>query len=179
MTQSNLIKYLDLDKWDNHDDSHYAWQGEIPLDNLPRLLNMADSEQTQQPLQLDLHIKKSGEIILLNVITKGVLWQTCQRCLEPVATSLASDYQLALLKNESHVALLNEDTEYLLLEELTNDNKLYLLEILEDEMLVNLPLSPKHDDCEIHYHQDENSDTVAEEPTKENPFAVLAGLKLS
>lgn len=178
MSEKNLIKYLDLNKWENHDDSDYHWQGEIALQTFPRLIAMADeNHDNATPLHLDLTVKKNGEIIFWQATTKGTLWQTCQRCLEPVGISLDTERMLALLKNESHVALLDEDVEYLLLEELSKDNKLYLLEMLEDELLVELPLSPKHDDCQMNFSPSAVENTETEE--KVNPFSVLAGLKLS
>ena len=47
--------------------------------------------------------------------------------------------------------------------------------MIEDELLVDLPLAPKHDDCEMAVTEvGELPEAVAE---KENPFAVLASLK--
>lgn len=172
-----LIKYLDLSKWENHDDNQYTWQGDIPLNALPRLIATTDDVANTEELHLQLSVQKKGEIIFWQAITKGTLWQTCQRCLEPVAISLDGKRNLALLTKESHVALLDEDMDYLLIEELSKDNKLYLLDILEDELLVDLPMSAKHDDCEMNFSQNVVEDNELEE--KPNPFAILAGLKLS
>ena len=108
--------------------------------------------------------------------TDGVIWQTCQRCLEPVAVELAIDSELALLENQSHVALLDEDTDTILLEEITDGNKLWLLPMIEDELLVELPLSPKHDDCEMAITQ--IGELPADSEEKANPFAMLADLKV-
>jgi hypothetical protein len=67
------------------------------------------------------------------------------------------------------------DQEIILIDELTDDNKLWLLSMIEDELLVDLPLAPKHDDCEMAVTEvGELPEAVAE---KENPFAVLASLK--
>lgn len=173
-----LIKYLDLNKWENYDDNHYTWQGDIPLQSLPRLIATTDDNiKNTGNLSLQLSVYKKGEIIFWQATTQGTLWQACQRCLEPVGISLDGERTLALLTNETHVALLDEDTDYLLIEELSKDNKLYLLDILEDELLVDLPMSAKHDDCEMNFSQNAEEDSEVEE--KPNPFAVLAGLKLS
>jgi uncharacterized protein len=45
---------------------------------------------------------------------------------------------------------------------------------LEDELLLLMPLSPKHDACE-HKHQPAVQDVVEEK--RDNPFDVLASLK--
>lgn len=171
-----LAKYIDLAKWEHNSDAHYEWQGDISLTELPRVYALRDSNQPDDtPLHIKLAVKKNGAVIMWRLQTDGTLWQTCQRCLEPVAVDLHTDSELALLQDETHIALLAEDTESILLDELTEGDKLYLLSMIEDELLVDLPMAPKHDDCEMAVSQvGELPETVEE---KENPFAMLAGLK--
>lgn len=172
----NLAKYIDLAKWEHNTDNHYHWQGEIALQQLPRIMALADEQHdNSQPLSVSIDVKKNGAIVQWQLTTKGTLWQTCQRCLEPVAISLDTDSELALLEKESHIGLLDEETEYLLISELTKDNKLYLLSMIEDELLVDLPLAPKHDDCQMAISQVGEAIEIIEE--KESPFAILANLK--
>ncbi|ELA09554.1 hypothetical protein MOMA_04090 [Moraxella macacae 0408225] len=170
----HLIKYIDLAKWEYHTDNHYHWQGKIALQQLPRVRALADERHNNdQPLLVNLEVKKTGAVIWWQLSSNGVLWQTCQRCLEPVAIDLNVKSELALLEKESHVGLLDENTEYLLLSELTKDNKLYLLSMIEDELLVALPLAPKHDDCKMAVTTGETIEVIEE---KQNPFAILANL---
>ena len=49
-----------------------------------------------------------------------------------------------------------------------------LLSLIEDELLLLMPLSPKHESCE-HKHQPAVEDVVEEK--RDNPFDVLASLK--
>lgn len=171
-----LAKYIDLAKWDHNNDNEYHWQGQIALQDLPRLYALRDeTHRNNEPLNITLTIKKTGVIIMWHLKTAGTLWQTCQRCLEPVAIDLDTDSEIALLESEAHVALLDEDIETILLSELTNDNKLWLLPMIEDELLVDLPLSPKHADCHMAVTQVGELPEVVEE--QENPFAMLASLK--
>ena len=175
-TSTTLAKYIDLDKWEYNNDTHYEWQGNLSLEQFPRLWALRDDNHANdEPLNVSLNVEKRGAILHWHLKTDGVIWQTCQRCLEPVAVDLFTDSELALLEKESHIALVDEDAETILLDELTDDNKLWLLPMIEDELLVDLPLSPKHDDCEMAVT------TVGELPEdieeKENPFAMLAGLK--
>lgn len=171
-----LAKYLDLAKWEHNNETEYHWQGQIALSQFSRLWASRDANQRNEaPLEVDLSIEKRGTILHWHLQTDGELWQTCQRCLEPVATELYIDSELALLEDESQVALLPEDSEVILLAELTDDNKLWLLPMIEDELLVGLPLAPKHDDCEMAVTQVGEIPEIAQD--KENPFAMLAGLK--
>ena len=148
----------------------------MSLKDLLRIYALGDEHHdNDQPLDVILDIQKKGAVVFWQLNTTGVLWQTCQRCLDPVAVSLDVDSELALLEDENHVALLDEGTEIILIDELTDDNKLWLLPMIEDELLVDLPLAPKHDDCEMAVTEvGELPEAVAE---KENPFAVLASLK--
>lgn len=175
-TSNPLAKFVDLAKWEHNNDTRYDWQGELSLAQFPRLWALRDeSHPNDEPLAVHLTVEKRGAIVHWHLQTDGVIWQTCQRCLAPVAVDLFTDSELALLENESHAALLEDGSETILLEELTEDNKLWLLPMIEDELLVDLPLSPKHDDCEMAVSQ------VGELPeldaAKDNPFAILASLK--
>lgn len=173
---ASLVKFIDLARWEHNNDNHYHWEGKVSLKDLLRIYALGDEHHdNDQPLDVILDIQKKGEVVFWQLNTTGVLWQTCQRCLDPVAVSLAVDSELALLEDENHVALLDEGTEIILIDELTDDNKLWLLSMIEDELLVDLPLAPKHDDCEMAVTEvGELPEAVAE---KENPFAVLASLK--
>ena len=173
---ASLVKFIDLARWEHNNDNHYHWEGKVSLKDLLRIYALGDEHHdNDQPLDVILDIQKKGDVVFWQLNTTGVLWQTCQRCLDPVAVSLAVDSELALLEDENHVALLDEGTEIILIDELTDDNKLWLLSMIEDELLVDLPLAPKHDDCEMAVTEvGELPEAVAE---KENPFAVLASLK--
>lgn len=175
-SSASLVKFIDLARWEHNNDNHYHWEGKVSLKDLLRIYALGDEHHdNDQPLDVILDIQKKGEVVFWQLNTTGVLWQTCQRCLDPVAVSLAVDSELALLEDENHVALLDEGTEIILIDELTDDNKLWLLSMIEDELLVDLPLAPKHDDCEMTVTEvGELPEAVAE---KENPFAVLASLK--
>ena len=175
-SSASLVKFIDLARWEHNNDNHYHWQGEVSLTQLPRIYALRDDNHANdEPLAVTLDIQKRGEVVFWQLQTTGTLWQTCQRCLEPVAVSLDVDSELALLEDENHVALLDEGTEIIMLDELTDDNKLWLLPMIEDELLVDLPLAPKHEDCQMAVTEfGELPETATE---KDNPFAVLASLK--
>ncbi|MBL8320960.1 MAG: DUF177 domain-containing protein, partial [Acinetobacter sp.] len=105
-----------------------------------------------------------------------------QRCLNAVEIELASDFHLALVDDESLKERLDEDADFIVLGESEATTKgdydapatADLLALIEDELLLLLPLSPKHDACE-HKHQPAVQEAAAEK--RDNPFDVLAGLK--
>lgn len=175
-----LAKYLDLNKWANNDQAEYHWQGTLSLDQLPRIAALPDNTpaptaEAPSQVAVNLSIRQAGALLLWSLHTDGTLWQTCQRCLEPVAVPLTIDSEFALLHDESQAALVSEDTETILLDEITDDAKLNLLAMIEDELLVALPLAPKHAHCHMAVTQAGELPEAAVQ--QDNPFAVLAALK--
>ncbi len=179
---AQLPKYIDMAKWENAPETHITWQGEVAIKALPRLFVLQDSQSQKSPdqaekLQVDIEFFQKNAVVWAKIRTHGTLWQTCQRCLEPVAVPLDYDNTLAILNDDSETQLIDEDTDFVLLDELphdsSSDKKLLVSPFIEDELLVHLPLAPKHDDCEMAVTEVGEF----EEDLQENPFAMLASLK--
>lgn len=98
---------------------------------------------------------------------------TCQRCLGPVTVPLAFERWFRFVADEATAELLDDETEEDLLA-LSNDFDLYGL--VEDELLMALPLVPVHEACpgDSPYL---GAEVEADEAAKPNPFAVLAKLR--
>jgi uncharacterized protein len=103
----------------------------------------------------------------------------CQNCLEAVTLPVTASIQLGIITTLEQADRLPTGYEPLLIE----DEKVVLKDLIEDELLLAIPLFPKHQhNCAK--LEDYAVDLLAEEKpveeTKpENPFAVLAKLKLS
>ncbi|MEN9769196.1 MAG: hypothetical protein RLZZ180_826 [Pseudomonadota bacterium] len=93
----------------------------------------------------------------------------CQRCLAPVLEAIEIDRWFRFVESEEVALAEDDDCEEDLL---VMQPQFDLLNLLEDELLLDLPLVPMHKRC---------PDSVPEldqpEVAKPNPFAVLAGLK--
>lgn len=170
---NTLMKYLDLTKWTHEQQSDYCWQGELDLSLFSRLFVLRDVTANNEQLSVKLQIQQIHSVIWWHLQTQGEFWQTCQRCLNPVAISLNYDNSIALLRDESQLKFINEDDDYILIDELADNQKLWLLPMIEDELLMLLPLSAKHEDCQMAVS---TVGAVAEIP-EDNPFAVLVNLK--
>ncbi|MDB5868891.1 MAG: hypothetical protein JWP96_1223 [Polaromonas sp.] len=102
----------------------------------------------------------------------------CQRCMGMVATALEVDQWYRFVATED-IAMAEDDAS----EEdlLVMAPQFDLLAVLEDELLMALPLVPMHDECPVapvlQAGEDELADEAGEKPGKPNPFAVLAQLK--
>ena len=96
------------------------------------------------------------------------LWQTCQRCSQPVAITVDSDFQLVVVEGLDEAAALNDAFDPLM----ADDEKINLLDLLEDELLLSLPVVARHEECHAWQYDEPIS---AEE--RENPFRILQKLK--
>jgi len=111
----------------------------------------------------------------LHLQAEASTWLTCQRCLQPVASDVAVDRWLRFVEDESKAAELDADSDD---DVLALPRHLDTRELIEDELLLALPLVPRHDQCPQPLPMavaDEGAEDA--EPQRPNPFAALAALK--
>ncbi len=172
---NSMPEHISLDKWA---DTGYEWSGEIEPNIFKRLAVSLSTEHEQSKTKIDANLYRRNNVLHLAFTLTGEVWLTCQRCLQPVAIDLSDDYDIALLENDSQVRLVNEEQDYLLLDEVvTEQSPEHLLpfkKLVEDEILLKIPMAPKHVDCEMTVEQ---FGEIPEEEETENPFAALASLK--
>ncbi|QWE16088.1 YceD family protein [Polynucleobacter sp. AP-Nino-20-G2] len=117
---------------------------------------------------------------ILQLRLKGRLHLLCQRCLQDSAFDLAEERQFVMVATEAEAdAYPIEDDQQ---EPLVASQHFDLLELIEDEILLSLPLIPKHPEgaCEAHassFGENGAEDDELEKP--ENPFNVLKNMKKS
>ena len=115
--------------------------------------------------------------IWLHLQAQVTLPLTCQRCLAPVDTPMAVDRWFRFVADEATAAAEDEDSEE---DVLALEPRPSLRELIEDELLMELPLLPMHDSCPqapaaLAAPQDAGADV--EDPPRRNPFAELVRLK--
>lgn len=166
-----------LEKWA---DVGFFWEGEMAVAHFERLsAQIGLDEQVLQDVLLAVSVKlqKQSGVLWLNFTVQGSLPTPCQRCLEPIDIEVTGDYRLAILFDETQIEQI-EDAEYVLVWELGLSGGRKLLpikELLEDELLLALPLSPRHEDCQMPVEME--AEDEIEDEAKDNPFAALAALK--
>ena len=113
------------------------------------------------------------------------VWLTCQRCLQPLALSLSLDRRLRFVHGESQAEAMDAEIED---DVLALPLWLDLRELIEDELLLALPLVPRHDSCPqplpvaVGQSEQRGQDPGAEPwpdnvPEQPHPFAALRALK--
>ena len=111
----------------------------------------------------------------IHLRVQAALPLTCQRCMDAVVTPVDVDRHFVFVPDEDTAAALDDESEDDVLELSADFN---LLGLVEDEVLMALPLVPSHDECPtgvVHSVQTDDFDEAAEE--KPHPFAALAALK--
>lgn len=148
------------------------WDGDLGGDELPRV-RAAAREGSPISVQVGLIVVRGalGEIRLQGALT-GEIELQCQRCLQPMTWRFSLKPDVVLVDPAGPSPALGDDQEVL---ELGPEGLLRPAEFVEEEILLALPLAPRHEDCEArlpHEFEAGGGDRDAE-----NPFAVLMELR--
>lgn len=97
----------------------------------------------------------------------------CQRCMEPFIYEIMTDFVLGIVTTLDEANALPEHYE----PAMATEGNLALRELIEDEIILNLPIIPKHEpeDCKVKLPL---TDSGWEQGKGTNPFHVLESLKL-
>ncbi|WP_418320268.1 YceD family protein [Piscinibacter sakaiensis] len=161
-----------------------ALEGDMPIRDLERLVASTHPESPPAADEL-VHWQASGEMrsapggdkqpwLLLQA--SGRVRLTCQRCLQAVEHAMQIDHEYRFVADESTAAALDiESDEDVLVESRSFD----LPALIEDELLLSLPLVPRHEgSCPRPLQAPPDPVAAAIElAPPEKPFAVLARLK--
>jgi uncharacterized protein len=157
-------------------------EGEWPAASMERLADAGAPEAPAKdwpPLRWSLH----GEVrqpkgataqTWLHVAAQAEVAMTCQRCLKPVQEVLDIDRWVRFVDTEAEAAALDADSDD---DVLALPRHLDARELIEDELLLALPLVPRHETCPEPLAHAEDDEPAAEEEERPNPFAKLAALK--
>lgn len=126
--------------------------------------------------QGELRVNEAGiDQVWLHLTVQANLPLTCQRCLGPVEMVVAVNRSFRFVENEAAAEAQDEDAEE---DVLALSQEFSLSELIEDEVLMALPVVPRHEACPVDVKLevvDPAFDVASAE--KRNPFAVLAKLQ--
>lgn len=109
--------------------------------------------------------------VWLHLQADAVLPMICQRCLAAYPQAVAVRTDIQFVADEQTAADLDADVEH---EVLVFSKELDLRDLVEDEMLLGLPLVPRHESCPQPLAAVAEDEPEAE---RKHPFAALAGLR--
>lgn len=150
------------------------WQADFGRRDLPRLAAVVpEATPVDVHVQLGLVRGLLGETRLQGRIT-GELGQECQRCLGSMSWTFSLEPDVVVAGPEGLPAALGEGQDVL---ELDEDGLLRPAEFVEEDILLALPLSPRHQECAGQPQREFEPGTGGGQG--ENPFAVLKKLRRS
>lgn len=152
---------------------HYV--GELALSALPKLTGLLADDASV--MQVDLLACKIMGLPALTGVIEGALHLGCSRCDKPYQLSLRHELDLRLVSSEEEEQRLMQDCEPYWVQ----DDELALRELLEDELLLALPMLPRCNSCEnivSGASAVSSASAPTDEPRRENPFAALKKFKL-
>lgn len=154
-----------------------TFAGRIPVSRLVRLSGLVASDQGEIEVSLDFHKDTRGRHCLKGSV-RGTLQLECQRCMKAMKLPIDSRFELILVESDAEADCQGEADEVFIVE----STPLLLTDIIEDELMLSLPLVASHDEpnCELAIQPEtetefDEGEQVADE--KPNPFAVLAEFK--
>lgn len=149
--------------------NHDTLSGAVEVAELSRLLDVLHSSTGALEYTLSGGVNQNGKPVL-HCRVKGKLQLQCQRCLEGMEYMLDTQSELVLARDEAELLQLDEQDDEAA-DAILADAKLNVLALVEDEVLLDLPVAPRHPTgtCQV-----KARDSGGQESS---PFAVLAKLK--
>jgi uncharacterized protein len=154
--------------------------GQEPLREHERLM----AETQGRGSETAVHWSATGELrnprhvnpeIWLHLQADAILSLICQRCLSPVDLPVSVDRSFRFVPDEDMAAAQDEEAEE---DVLALSRSLDLVELVEDELLMELPLAPRHEACpEPVKLEAADEDFERASAQRENPFALLGKLR--
>ena len=177
----NPLKYADQQK---------VVEGQLSISLLPRLTEMLVDPSGVVEVKLTFG-RDEQNLRVLHGELRTTLKLMCERCLSPVEKPIASRFTLGIVLTDEQAQNLPRDYEPLLVErdKLERDKieldridqdkpvLLDLAELVEEELILSLPMFVYHDNCVLEYNA-QTDDAPVKANDEVNSFSVLSELKL-
>jgi uncharacterized protein len=158
-------------------------EGRLPLADFPRM--MVELQAIERPNDQDyfVHWKAHGHAqpvpggkdkIWLELEVDSAIPQICQRCLNLAALPVDFEHSYRFVATEQQAEEEDEASEE---DVLVLSKAFNLLELIEDELLMAMPLIPMHETCPEQLPNEAVDPDFQEGEAKPNPFGALAALK--
>ncbi len=156
-------------------DKNASIEGKLSLSDFDRISDLLSDNSGQ--VTFSLRFAKKGRLVKIEGDVVAELSLKCQRCLDPLIWPINANIKLGIVNSLEQIDRLPQGFEPLLL---TSDEKIAPQDIIEDELLLNLPSVPKHDNSCLVVNFSGCSGGLMVENTHsapKNPFSILADLK--
>ena len=141
-------------------------QGIIPVSEFYRLRDLLASDAGDIAYGIQGTRDERGRPAL-RVTARGALQLRCQRCLGAMRFEVRTDAMLVLAATQAEIDA--EPADPSAPDRVLGSKEMALRELVEDELILELPYAPRHDDCAA-------GAAVAETEKAASPFAGLRGI---
>jgi uncharacterized protein len=147
-----------------------TFDGPVPTASMMRLAGAVMSSEEMAQAELSFGRDDEGRAVVTGRVQLGVDLE-CQRCLKPVPCKLSGEVGLGIVWDEERAKALPKHLEPWIVESEAGD----LYDMVEDELLLALPIAAYHDTDECRASGSYSTGEVSD--SAENPFGILAQLK--
>lgn len=146
-------------------------EGEIDVSNLPRLAAELQDDSGSLRWALAGGADRFGHL-QLTLAVSGLVHLRCQRCLTPFAFTVDSESVLILASDDANADEIDASLEDDEVDVIVGSSATDVAGLIEDEVLLAMPLSPRHNVC-----PDDPMLDAGKSGEKYSPFSVLNKLK--
>ncbi|MFM7025580.1 MAG: YceD family protein [Limnohabitans sp.] len=155
-------------------------QGETPLAQWPRLL---DEQHSAGQTDHCVHWRLQGRMVPvaggparigMTLWAQADLRMQCQRCLTPVVERVLAEREFVFVADEATAQAMDDESEE---DVLVLSRDFDALSLIEDELILALPLVPRHEVCPQDLPTTAVDEAFAAASERPSPFAALASLK--
>ncbi|NQZ79782.1 MAG: 23S rRNA accumulation protein YceD [Colwellia sp.] len=148
-------------------------EGRFELSGMNRLLAVCENTSEQVKVNVNFNMDERG-LIVISGTSSVLVTLICQRCTDAFEQLLEVSFTFSPVKDADEEAELPSYYDAI---ELDENGEINLRELVEDELLLEIPLIPRHsiEDCKA--PADSVWGELPEELEKPNPFDVLKQLK--
>jgi uncharacterized protein len=168
MSEENIPQKIDPFRFA---DNGLRIQGVLFVKNMQRLCESLYDNSGKVEVSIEFR-KDEQNISFLNGQISCVLKLQCQRCMEPYSFEITNKIQLAIVHTEEEAEVLPKGYDSIV----ANDDILVIQDMIEDELIISLPVVPRHPPKECKGMPLFESEQVSQ-TEKENPFKVIEFLR--
>jgi len=127
-------------------------------------------------IEVKIHCKEDHQgLVVISGDVKTKVWLTCQRCNDDLGLDLDLSFAYSPIKMGADSDGIPDHYEPV---ELDEDGEINIRTLIEDELILMIPIVPMHDEASCHYSEEAQSfGEIDEQDEKPNPFDILKQLK--
>lgn len=146
--------------------------GTVKLVDMPRIANNLNKLEGNAEVELQFG-KDEQKLAYVRGQVKAAPTLQCQRCMGPMIYEIMADFALGIVNTLDEANALPSHYE----PAMTSEGQLALRELVEDELILSLPIIPRHEPDACHVKLPLQGANLEKEEKRENPFHVLETLK--